>query len=586
MNESTPDERLSDDAELTLTRKILELETLYDFGMSVSTQLDVDQLCEEALTRLGALLDLNAGFLLLKQGDPPALRLVSCIGFERDEGTRFCQKEPLVMQVIQTGMGLIQNEFNHPLGARQFRRLMLTPLKANGELSGVLGVIDKEGSGEVPFTREDERLTAAFANQIGIAITNARLYTHLQDSNKRLGEALEELQATQKQIIQEERLRALGQMASGVVHDVNNAISAILGYTELWIMFPKMLDNRDKVLHDLDTINTAAKDATHIIRRLRGFYRSRDENNVVVSFSLNQVIDQAIDITRPKWSTQPSEQGITIRIEKEPGLIPQIEGDDADLREMFINLIFNAVDAMPVSGTITIRTRVEGKNVLLEVADTGTGMTDEVRRKCLEPFFSTKGDRGTGMGLAMVFGIVQRHRGTLDIESVPGVGTKFKICFPIPVSTPVADTRTQDQGLPHSLHTLVVEADPHQMEQIVHYLEEDGHKAVTAKSGVEALEKFHKEWFDVVITDAVMLEMDGSLLVKAIRKVAPRKPVIMVTALAFDESEEEEQEQEEDQLLAVTLQKPIIRELFRRALRQAIETVPPAGGSQEAASSE
>ena len=540
--------------------------------MSVSTRLDVDQLCEEALTRLSALLDLKAGFLLLREGEPAALRLVSCLGVDMDKGTSFYQQEPLVVQVIQTGQGFIQNEFNGQIGAHQFRRLMVLPLKANGELSGVLGVMDKEGSGDEPFTHEDERLIAAFANHLDIAITNARLYTHLQDSNKRLGDALEELQATQKQIIQEERLSALGQMASGVVHDVNNAISAILGYTELWIMFPKMLDNRDKVLHDLDTINTAAKDATHIIRRLRGFYRSRDENNVMVSFSLNQVIDQAVDITQAKWSTQPSERGITIHVEKALGLIPQIEGDDDDLREMFINLIFNAVDAMPDSGTITIRTEVEGKNVLLEVADTGTGMTEEVRQKCLEPFFSTKGDRGTGMGLAMVFGIIQRHRGTLDIESVPGVGTKFMIRFPIPVSTPVVDTPAQEHGLLNTLQALIVEDDPKQMEQIAHYLEEDGHKVVTANSGVEGLEKFHKEWFDVVITDAVMLEMDGFLLAKAIRKVAPRKPLIMVTALAFDESEEEG---DDNQLMAVTLQKPIIREMLRRALRQAIDTVPP-----------
>jgi signal transduction histidine kinase len=571
--DTQPDDRPErDDTGFVLTRKILEMEALCDFGVSISSMLDVDRLTEEVLTRLAVLLELKAGFLLLKEPEAASPRIASRFGIDEEAIAWFYSIDGLISEVLESGQGATRNELGRGLASAPCRHLMLMPLKARGEILGVLGVMDKdEPEHDTPFTPEDERLVSAFANQAGIAISNARLYTHLQDSHRQLEGALDELKTTQKEVIQQERLRALGQMASGVVHDVNNALSAILGYTELWMMFPKMLDSREKILHDLGTINTAAKDATHIIRRLRGFYRPREEGNALIPVALNEVIAQAIDITQPKWHTQASERGAIITIEKALENIPDIEGDDADLREMFINLIFNAVDAMPEGGTLAFRTGAAGEQAVLEVSDTGIGMTEEVREKCLEPFFSTKGERGTGMGLAMVFGIIQRHRGTLDIVSAPGKGTTFRIRFPIPSTRPVVDSRVQQLGLPHALRVLVVEDDAAQLEQIVRHLEEDGHAAVAAASGVEGLEKFHKGQFDVVITDAVMPEMDGFALAKAIKKVAPRKPIILITGYPLPE-EEDAGMAGPNAAITVVLQKPIILQLFRRALSQAIET--------------
>jgi len=529
--------------------------------MSVSSMLDVDRLAEEALSRLGVLLELKASFLFLKDTESDIYCVTACVGMEEDAGMTFCPGEPLIDRVMKSGQGTIQNYIDRQIGACLCRHLMAIPLKAGGEILGVLGVIDKESSdtSAAPFNQEDERVAVAFSGQTAIAISNALLYTHLQSSHRQLEAALEELQTTQKQMIQQERLRALGQMASGVVHDVNNAISAILGYTELWIMFPKMLDNRSKVLHDLQTINTAAKDATHIIRRLRGFYRPREEGNTMLPVSLNEVIEQAVDISEP---------GAVITVVRDLQDIAPIEGDDADLREMFINLIFNATDAMPTGGTLTFHTRVDENRAVLEVSDTGIGMSDEIREKCLEPFFSTKGERGTGMGLAMVFGIIQRHRGTLEIDSSVGKGTTFRIRFLLAASSLMQEAKGQGAGALPPLSVLVVEDDPVHLAQIVRYLEEDNHKTVTATSGVEGLEKFHKGQFDVVITDAVMREMDGFLLARAIKNIAPRKPILMITGHTVDFDEEEEQT---EQVITVLLQKPVILQLFRRALPKAVE---------------
>lgn len=573
-HEAQPD-HLDDHADYALTRKILELETLYDVGMAIASVLDIATLTDEILTRLAVLLDLKAAFLLLMDEPGGQIRTAATYGIEKKSIVQLplSNRADLFEEVMRTGQSRLLNDFDKHTEQSPCRHLILVPLKGRENILGVLGIMDKERDADVQaFTVEDERLAVAFANQAGIAIANARLYNHLQESNRRLESALTELQTAQQHIIQQERLRALGQMASGIVHDVNNAISAILGYTELWIMFPNMLDNKEKILHDLQTINTAAKDAAHITRRLRGFYRAREEGNKVMPVNLNEAVLQAIDISQPKWSTQAREQGITIKIETDLQPIPEIAGDVADLREMFVNLIFNAVDAMPENGVITFRTRriggygrsTDGDHVVLEVNDTGAGMTEEVRQRCVEPFFSTKGERGTGMGLAMVFGIIQRHHGVLEIESEPGVGTLFRIRFPVPEPEPSAILQTADHILLQPIHALVVDDDPIQLKLMSHYLEGDGHRVVAAGSGREALEQFHQGQFDVVITDRLMPEMDGPHLARVIKRIAPSKPVILVTGEA-DTAEESSAH------VNFILNKPVTLESFRHALATVID---------------
>ena len=559
-------------ADFVLTRKILELETLYDVGMAITSVLDITTLTDEILTRLAILLDLKGAFLLLRDETDGQLRTVASFGIQAKAilELQLLTEADIFEEILQTRRSRIFNDFEAHQARGPCQHLMLVPLKAREDTVGVLGVMDKESreTGVQPFTAEDERLTSAFANQAGVAVANARLYNHLQASNQRLETALDDLQKAQEHVVQQERLRALGEMASGVVHDVNNAISAILGYTELWGMFPEMLGDTGKVLNDLQTINTAAKDAAHITRRLRGFYRPSEEGNQVMPVGLNDIIPQAVDITHPKWHTQARERNIAIRVETDLQSIPEIAGDDADLREMFINLIFNAVDAMPEGGAITIRTRHEPEgsgddesreSVVLEFRDTGTGMTEDVRRQCLEPFFSTKGEGGTGMGLAMVFGIIQRHHGTLEIESETNAGTLFRIRFPVPKTRPSAEIKIGEYVFPHPVHALVVDDDSIQRELMGRYLEDDGHTVVTVGSGREALEQFHLGQFDLVITDRLMPEMDGTHLAQAIKQIAPKKPIILISG-------EYEPIEEQNADVDVTITKPVTLETFRQAL--------------------
>ncbi|HZI89764.1 MAG TPA: two-component regulator propeller domain-containing protein, partial [Candidatus Polarisedimenticolia bacterium] len=270
-----------------------------------------------------------------------------------------------------------------------------------------------------------------------------RAQEELAESNRKLEKTMEELRHAQGRLVQQERLRALGQMASGVTHDFNNALTPILGFTDFLLARPQILEDREKTLAYLANVNTAAKDASQVVKRLREFYRPRDEAEVFPLVSIDAILRQAVSLTQPKWKDQAQARGVSIEVATELKPTPLIPGSESALREMLTNMIFNAVDAMPQGGTITLRSRVREGWIVIEVADTGTGMTEEVRARCLEPFFTTKGEEGTGLGLPMVYGIVGRHGGTIEIDSAPGRGTTFRALLPVEASlagqeTPIA----------------------------------------------------------------------------------------------------------------------------------------------------
>lgn len=352
----------------------------------------------------------------------------------------------------------------------------------------------------------------------------------LREVNGELEKALAELKATQKQIIQQERLRALGQMASGIAHDFNNALTPIIGFADLMVGMPDVLADSAKTTEYLEVIRTAAKDATRIVARLREFYRVNEVEDVFAPVDLKKLASQVITLTKPKWKDQAQASGAGIQIGLELENVPDIAGNDSDLREVLTNLIFNAVDAMPTGGKITIRTCSEQGRVFVEVADTGTGMSDEVRERCLEPFFSTKGERGTGLGLAMVFGIVKRHNGTVAIESKPGEGAKFILGFPVNTAVIASTVVVQNQkASQRALNILLVDDEAQVRRVLTALLNADAHNVETANDGVQGLSQFAGGNFDLVITDRAMPGMNGDQLAVAIKQFSPNTPVVLLS---------------------------------------------------------
>ncbi len=401
---------------------------------------------------------------------------------------------------------------------------------------GTLGALNIYAVEQNPFNKEEIKVLMELANDLvyGIQVLRTRAgrkcaEENLRESNRRLEDALAELQRIQKQVVEQERLRAVGQMASGIAHDLNNVLQPVLGYSDLLLMRPETLDDRAKTIRHLKLIRTAAEDAANVIHRLGAFYRVPDNDDALKPVDLNKLIKEVILLTKPKWVGQTQEKGGDIHMETDLQRVALIEGNETELRELFTNLIFNAVDAMPESGTIPIGTSHNGNHVILRVSDTGIGMTEDVRRRCMDPFFSTKTGGGTGMGLWMVRGIVERARGTISVESEPGKWTTFVVRLR---ASRKKNRVLEDRGgelVSGPLRVFLVEDDPEVRDLVSEYLTGDGHTVETAANGREGLEKFHPDRFDVVITDKAMPQMNGDQLARAIKNIAPDKPVILLT---------------------------------------------------------
>jgi signal transduction histidine kinase len=407
---------------------------------------------------------------------------------------------------------------------------------------------------------------------------NAVLEERVRERTVSLEKSVEELRRTQQQVLQQERLRALGMMATGVAHDFNNVLSLIMGYSELLLNEEGAERAGRKTTKYLQTVVAAAQDAAQMVNRLAQFHRPASLAEMDEPIPLPRLIEQAVLLTMPRWKGQAMGQGIDIKIQLSLEEVPAVAGDPAEVRELLTNLIFNAVDAMPRGGTIFLRTRAEDQSVVLEVEDEGAGMTEEVRQRCLEPFFTTKGEDGSGLGLAMIYGIIQRHKGTLDIQSKPGVGTKFEIRLPIQTVTHREQTPA-DQWLTEPLKILVVDDQPVLCEILVEYLQGDCHAVSTANSGEEALKKFQAgDEFDLLITDKAMPGMSGDQLAATIRRLRPAVPIMLLTGFGENGSSASASPD-----IDVVVGKPVNLTSLRQAISKLMSRSSPKHEQLEAA---
>lgn len=384
------------------------------------------------------------------------------------------------------------------------------------------------------FQEENNRIVEELKNR-EIAAVRSRAEREAE-LNQELKKAYDELRQTQEAALQQERLRALGQMASGIAHDINNAISPVALYVDLLLESEPNLSARAREY--LEITQRAMNDVSHTVARMREFYRKREPELTLVPVDVNEAIRQVVDLTRVRWNDMPQQRGavIDVRTELEPGL-PPIAGIESEIREALTNLVFNAVDAMPEGGVVTVRTsllhRGSSEVVQAEIIDTGIGMDEETQRRCLEPFFTTKGERGTGLGLAMVYGIVRRHSAEIEIESTPRKGTTIRLKFPT-----IPATRTESKAVPvvrpSNLRLLVVDDDPLLIKSLHDALQNDGHTVVTATGGQEGIDLFEASAagsapFSAVITDLGMPHVDGRRVAAAVKTLSPATPVILLT---------------------------------------------------------
>jgi signal transduction histidine kinase len=455
------------------------------------------------------------GTFMRMHGAAPEMPIIVLTG--RDD-------EALALETVKRGAQdyLVKDDVTHRWLIRSMR-YALERNRAQQELKRARDELEKRvAERTADLVRANQKLQQEIAER-------KRAEQALLESNRQLSAALEQLRKTQQQIIQRERLHALGRMASGIAHDFNNALAPILGFSELLLIRPENLNDHEKVKSYLEMIHTSAKDSAKVVSRLREFYRYREEAETFTAVAVNKLVQQVISLTQPKWKDQSLAHGINIKINTELQDVPAVSGNETELREMLTNIIFNAVDAIPRNGTVTFRTFQRDDAVVIQIVDTGVGMAEDVRARCLEPFFSTKSDHGTGLGLGIVYGIVRRHDGDISIESAVGKGTTVSISLPMYTQNEKPPQEEPARAIPEPLRILVVEDEPLVREVISVYLQEDKHTIETAENGLDGLQKFSPGKFDIVITDRAMPEMNGDQLAAKIKEVSPRTPVILLT---------------------------------------------------------
>jgi len=342
------------------------------------------------------------------------------------------------------------------------------------------------------------------------------------------GEVLREPETWTQSQTQRNRLETLGRMTMGIAHDFNNLLSGILGYTELLLGYAIDEKSDPTLAEHLRTIERAALDGAALIRKIQQYIRQEKQTHFT-PLDVPTIIQDCITLTRPYWYNEPRRVGISIEVEQDFDDVPPVFGSATELREVFLNLILNAVQAMPEGGTITFRTKNTDLGVRIDVIDTGVGMSEDVRQHIFEPLYTTKGERGTGMGLAVSYGIIQEHEGTIRVDSRLGEGTSFSIVLPRAEKS--RPERKEVTAVDHrrTAHIMVVD-DEHMVRTILKkLLTLKGHTVIQAESGEDALELIESHDLDIVFTDLGMPQMNGRQLAHEIRARHPELPIVLLT---------------------------------------------------------
>lgn len=565
-------------AEAALHDQFTRMKLLNQITHAISERQDLESVLYVVLRQLEDHLAIDLGLVCLFDRAEETLNVAALRLKNPLLAGKLDLREGMVMSLEQTGLRVCKHGetvvtpdtmkspalLSERFARAGFRSAAGVPLLVDGKLFGTL-VVSRLAE---TFTPSECEFLFTLSEHVALAAHQAQLHAELE-------KAYNELRQTQQTVMQQERLRALGQMASGIAHDINNALSPIVGFADLLVRGEGGLTANGKKY--LQYIKTAGDDITHIVARLREFYRQRDNSEALQSLNINDLTRQVIDMTRPRWRDIPQSRGVMVEMRSDfDANLCELVGIESEIREALTNLILNAVDAMPSGGVITVRTRVGSRSpseapthILLEIGDTGIGMSDEIRRRCLEPFFSTKGKRGTGLGLAMVYGVMERHGGQIDIASEQGKGTLIKLIFPIrraAGSGPMPESGNQG---PMPLNILCIDDEPLLRELLREILEREGHSVSLADGGQSGVDEFraaaHGDHpFDVVLTDLGMPYFDGRQVVKTIKEESPATPIIMLTGWGSFMKEDGDMPEQVSGILTKPPRSNELREMLRR----------------------
>jgi signal transduction histidine kinase/ActR/RegA family two-component response regulator len=380
---------------------------------------------------------------------------------------------------------------------------------------------------------DERREIGAQANQLLANSQQHATRERLRKCLDMIAEAHSRHEAQREQEIHAQKMAALGELSFGVAHNVNNTLTGILGRAQLIL---RNSNDEAKIKAGLELIIKSAEDGAHIIRRIQDFARQRPSREFEV-ISIADLLKDACEMARPRWESRS--EFAQIRFALHADCQAYVKGDAVELREVLVNMIYNAIDAMPSGGEIHLAAQENRERVVVCVSDTGTGMTPEVKQRLFDPFFTTKGKAGTGMGLAVSFGIIRRHEGSIEVDSEQGRGTTFKISLPIvtPETVNAAGALTGTAGASDAddkIRVLVVDDETHVREVLIEALEAEGCEVISAQSGEIALALYeqYEGKFDAVFTDIGMPDMNGWELCTEIRHRSKTIPLAIISGWA------------------------------------------------------
>ena len=344
----------------------------------------------------------------------------------------------------------------------------------------------------------------------------------------------------EQQLLQSEKLKSLGELAGGVAHDFNNILAAILGRVQLLRkqLAPPMgkTEKRGSAIDlekGLEIIERASLDGAETVRRIQEFCRRRGDQKDFVQVDLNELIENALEFTKVKWADEVQSRGIKIEISKALSSLPPIMGSASELREVFTNLINNAVDALPRGGEIRVQSCMNTEWAVITIEDTGGGIPLSIKDRIFDPFFTTKGPQSTGLGLSVSYGIINRHHGTITAESMEGKGTAFTIKLPLTGKADTKEDRREKvipmQGKHKKARILVIDDEADVRELLRDILSDAGHDVEIAHNGCVGIEMFEKQPYDLVLTDLGMPVMSGWEVAGKIRQMNKCVPIALVT---------------------------------------------------------
>ncbi len=431
-------------ASQVLERRLTELQAVFEVTTLVNSEMVLsgvlDTISSKALRALGG----DQSSLFLYDPEIDKLRCVSAWG------PKSHVVKSAVMEVGKSIAGWVMrhgkplhlgedlNESQFPDFIKKEKKIsssLCVPLMVKNRPKGVLNIslFDEKKK----FSETDLKLFSIFAENAAISIEKAELYGKLKKKTETLKNTIHELKTAQDQLIQSEKLRALGNLASGMSHDFNNTLAAILGRTQLLLRqvgeVTIQKETKQNLLKRLRVIGQLASDGAETVKRIQKFARTHKTTaeKDFKRIDINAMVREAVEITKPKWRYEVKPKGIEIEIHTELGKLSSPKGDPTEIKEVLTNTISNSIDALPDGGKIEITTRMRDGKVEIKVMDNGLGMIEEIKNRVFEPFFTTKKEKGDGLGLSMAYGIISRHNGEITVESEPGEGTTFTITLPV-----------------------------------------------------------------------------------------------------------------------------------------------------------